>query len=108
MRPLITVRKRKVMGKSTVVQAEYPHGGIALQLFEDNVDLTPYATATVCIPGSGIRENQALLRDYEESAGMLETLIDAGIVRDTGRRVRSGYVELHVVDVVPAGREGDQ
>ena len=92
-----------------VVQAEYPHGGIALRLFEDTDERMPYATATVCIPGSGMREReQALVRDSEECEGMLEALVAAGIVRLTGRRVKSGYIELHVVDVVPAGREGDQ
>lgn len=92
-----------------VLQAVYPHGGIALQLFEDTDERMPYATATVCVPGSGIREReQALVRDSEECEGMIEALVAAGIVRLTGRRVKSGYIELHVVDVVPAGRERDR
>lgn len=90
-----------------IVQAVYPHGGIALQLFEDNSDRTPHATATVCIPEAGIRAGQALIKDYEENAGMLEALVAAGIVRPTGRRVKSGFVEVHVVDVVPAATDRD-
>ena len=86
-----------------VVQAVYPHGGIALQLFTDDNTRAPFATATVCIPAYAIRENAALVKDYEENAGMLEALTTAGIVRPTGRRVKSGFVELHVVDVLPAG-----
>ena len=87
-----------------VVQADFPKGGIALQLFEDTDERMPFATATVCVPGSGIREReQALVRDSEECEGMLEALVTAGIVRPTGRLVKSGFIELHVVDVLPAG-----
>ena len=88
-----------------VVQAVYPHGGIALQLFTDDNIRAPFATATVCIPAYATRENSqtALVKDYEENAGMLEALVTAGIVRPTGSRVKSGFVELHVVDVLKAG-----
>lgn len=87
-----------------VVQADYPNGGIALQLFEDTDERIPFATATVCVPGSGINEReQALVRESEECEGMLEALATAGIVRPTGRRVKSGFIELVVVDVLPAG-----
>ena len=88
-----------------VLQAVFPHGGIALQLFTDDNTRAPFATATVCIPAYAIRENSqtALVKDYEENAGMLEALVTAGIVRPTGRRVKFGFVELHVVDVLPAG-----
>lgn len=99
------VRPERVMFSGTrcqVVQGDYPHGGIALQLFADDNGRAPYATATVCIPGSGIDEkSQCLLKDYEENTGMLEALVAAGIVRRTGRTLKSGYVELHVVDVLP-------
>lgn len=91
-----------------VVQSVYPHGGIALRLFADDNVRAPYATATVCIPGSGIDESsQCLLKDYEENKGMLEALVAPGVVRPTGRRVKSGYVELHVVDVVLPGTDQD-
>ncbi len=87
-----------------VVQSDYPNGGIALQLFEDTDERMPFATATVCVPGSGIHQSeQALVRDSEECEGMLEALVTAGIVRPAGRRVKSGFVELHVVDILPAG-----
>lgn len=88
-----------------VLQAVYPQGGIALQLFTDDNIRAPFATATVCIPAYAIGENSqtALVKDHGENAGMLEALVAAGIVRPTGRRVKSGYVELHVVDVLRAG-----
>ena len=87
-----------------VLQTDYPNGGIALRLFDDNDERMPFATATVCVPGSGIHQSeQALVRDSEECEGMLEALVTARIVRPTGRRVKSGFIELHVVDVLPAG-----
>jgi len=46
----------------------------------DEEDGQPVATATINIPEIPVRENQALIKDYSENAGMLKLLVDAEII----------------------------
>ena len=56
----------------------------------------PVATATVRIPEAELADDEVLIKDYSENSGILEALIRAGVVEDTGRFVRSGYAVLPV------------
>lgn len=60
----------------------------------------PYATATVNIPDIPLGPTEVLVKDYSENTGMLEALEHAGIVRRTGRCVRSGFVEIPVCELL--------
>lgn len=70
-------------------------GATALQLVEKSTG-APYATATVNVPGAALAADEVLVKDYSENEGMLEALVRAGVVEDTGRRVGIGYVEAVV------------
>lgn len=53
----------------------------------------PIATATVAIAGRYPPEGHVFIKDWSENEGMLATLQSAGIVHDTGIRVKTGYCE---------------
>ncbi len=72
---------------------------LAIQLV-DAEDGQSVATATVCIKDSGIEKDEVLIKDYSENEGMLKTLSDAGIVKPTGRWVKTGFVEVPVAKIL--------
>lgn len=75
--------------------------GIDLVLYEDgDTSGNPVAIATKRFPGVQLGPRETLVKDYSENEGMLEALVEARIVRDTGRVVPSGYVHLHIVEVL--------
>lgn len=78
-----------------VKKAQYGNGRTALRLI-DVEDGSPVAVATVNLPDVELEADEVLIKTYSENAGMLETLIDAGVIEDTGKNVQSGYVVLPV------------
>lgn len=86
--------------------AHYSNGRQAIRLFDGHGQV---AVATANVPGAPLGPREALIKDYSENEGMLAALVAAGIVRDTGRRVASGFIELPVVEIVdpdaPVNRE---
>lgn len=55
------------------------------------------AVATINpLPGIQLGRDEVLIKDYSENDGMLDTLESAGIVKDTGKRVRMGFVDVPV------------
>lgn len=77
----------------TLQKTTYKNGGTALQLM-DAEDGFPYAMATVWI--EGLAEDEVAIKNYSENEGILETLIDAGIVEKPHRLVSSGFVNIPV------------
>lgn len=77
--------------------AHYSNGRQAIRLFDGHGQL---AVATVNVPGTPLGPRETLIKDYSECTGMLAALEAAGVVRDTGRRVASGFVELAVVEII--------
>ena len=76
--------------------AKYSHdNSTAIQLV-DAEDGSPIATATVCIPGTELAEDEVLIKDWSENQGMLDCLITAGVVKPTGEEVPTGYVAAHL------------
>lgn len=68
----------------------YAHGGaVAIRLI-DAEDGGPVATATVN-PSTPIPASHVAVKSWSENEGMLEALVAAGIVEDTGRRIPCGY-----------------
>lgn len=72
---------------------EYQSGGIALQLYcEDGEGFyEPYCMASVCIPGA-LSNNEIAIKNYSENAGILDILIENGVVNEPHRYVSSGFV----------------
>lgn len=55
--------------------------------------------ATIYVEGvsDDLEAGHAVLKDYSENEGLLQTLCDAEVVHDTGLRVRTGYVDAPIV-----------
>lgn len=66
----------------------------AIQLVCENGE--PWATATVNLPNEFITENEVAVKDYSENKGVLQALIDAGIVYEPVWSVQSGFVTIPV------------
>jgi hypothetical protein len=60
----------------------------------------PISTCTVNIPEASLAVDEVIIKDYSENEGMLQTLLDAGVVELAGRSVRSGFVTCPVCILV--------
>lgn len=76
-----------------VVFDRYCHDNRTAILLVDVEDGSPVATATVNIPDEELTQGCCFIKDWSENEGMLEALVEAGIVEPTGRRVSIGFVE---------------
>jgi hypothetical protein len=57
----------------------YQNGATVVRLIEDNT-FEYVATATVNVIEGLIKDNEVVIKDYSENTGMLNALIDAGVV----------------------------
>jgi hypothetical protein len=79
--------------KVTLHFGVYGNGNTAIQIF-DVEDGTPYATATVNVPG--LESDEVAIKNYSENLGMLTFLVTNKIVEPPHRTVDSGYVTIPV------------
>jgi len=68
---------------------------VAIQLVDKETG-EPYATASVNLPNQDLEPDEVAIKDYSEGEGMLNDLVEAGIVEDTGKAVGSGYVMIPI------------
>jgi hypothetical protein len=78
---------------------QYGNGRTGIVLL-DAQDGEEVAVATVNVPEAPLGERQVLIKDYSENHGMLAALKKAGVVRATGRTIRSGFAEIPVCDLL--------
>ena len=92
-------------------ETTYPSaaGGATAIYLVDTADGEPVATATVNVEGVSekLPASEVLIKDYSENEGMMDALIAAGLVRDTGRRVPTGYVTVPVARLLYGRHETD-
>lgn len=55
----------------------------------------PYSTLTVCIPGAILEDNEILVKTWSENEPLKE-LATTDLFTDTGKRVKSGFVEAEI------------
>lgn len=68
---------------------QYNNKRIAMQLVDSE---GPVAVATINFPDEQLEEDEIIIKDYSENEGMLDSLIEAGIVSEPLRYTSSGYV----------------
>ena len=85
-----------------VEKGRYSNGRIALSLVDDE---GPVATATVNLVDDLSGPNTVFIKDHSENAGLLAALEAAGVVKATGRTVRSGFVDVPVCELQPPYRD---
>lgn len=74
--------------------------GMRTALIILDADGEVYTNATVNLPGEVLGDGEIFIKNYSENEGVLDALIDAGIVEDTGRRVHSGFAEIPVAKLI--------
>ncbi len=81
-----------------VYETEYAHSETLALFLVERATGEQYATATVYVEGAteALPPGHVLVKNYAENAGMMGALQYAGIALDTGRSVRTGYVEVPV------------
>ena len=79
------------------------NGRVALQLVAADDDEMnevykgePIAMATVNLPYIPLEKNEVGIKDYSENEGMLKALVNAGVVKDTGKYVLTGFVRIPI------------
>ncbi|MGB3207344.1 MAG: hypothetical protein WBB28_20350 [Crinalium sp.] len=77
--------------------SKYNDGNTRLQLVSD-IGM-PVATATVIAPVS-LPANQVVIKNYSENEGILEALVNAGIVKPTGQTVPVGRTIGHICNLL--------
>jgi hypothetical protein len=76
---------------------EYTNGGTCIDLI-DMKDGETFMCATVWV--EGLKDNEVAIKNYSENEGILQVLIDAKIISEPKRVVRSGFVVIHVCDLM--------
>lgn len=67
------------------------HNGRPVIVLVDRTDESQIAVATVNVPEISLADDEIVVKDYSENAGMLAALADAGILIDTGKIVPLGH-----------------
>lgn len=70
----------------------YVHGGLAVQLM-DELDQEPYATVSIYVRGVCLDEDTFVFKTYSENEGLLESMLKAGVVEETGVSVELEFGE---------------
>jgi hypothetical protein len=65
-------------------------------ILEDEHDGEPIATATLNINEVPLEEDEVIIKDYSENAGIYEALHNAKIIDRYSRIINTGFVEAYV------------
>ncbi len=84
----------------TVLRGQYANGSIALRLVVATTG-EPLATATLCLPGVELAEDEVIIKTYSENEGLLDALVAAGIVTPTGRTTATGFHNAPICRLLP-------
>jgi len=82
----------------------YNNGRPAL-ILNDAHDGEQVAVATVNLPNEPAGDHEVFIKDYSENEGILAALEAAGVVKATGGKVGSDFVDIHRVELLPPFRE---
>lgn len=84
----------KFMGEElTPVIGEYVNGQTSIQLIDE--DGMPFMTASVA-HDVNIADDCVIIKNYSENEGILEALIEAGIIEKPFCEIPTGFVTLYV------------
>jgi hypothetical protein len=80
------------------LSGKYSNGRQAIELICENGE--PMCMATVNVPALALAKDEVIIKNYSENEGILEVLISAGIVKETGETVKMGFVECPIVKLL--------
>ena len=73
----------------------YSNGRTAMTLI-DVEDGLPIATCTVNVPDAPQTPFEVFIKNWSENKGMVDALVEAGVIEPTHRKFGSGFVEVDV------------
>lgn len=80
---------------ATMSKKMYENQRIAIQ-FTDTEDGSIITMATVNLPDVKIEENEITIKDYSENEGILDEMINQGIISKPLRHENTGYVRIPI------------
>lgn len=92
----VELRLKYSQGLMRLQWGRYDNGRVALQLADAETG-EPIAKATVNIPEIEIAADEAFIKNWSENEGMLEALIEAGLVTQTVMAGSSNHVDAPIV-----------
>jgi hypothetical protein len=78
--------------------SRYVNNVPAILLFNENGE--PFIKATVNISFFNLGDESVLIDNHGENEGILECLVTAGIIQDTGKELWTGDVKLNICRLV--------
>lgn len=75
------------------MSGKYHNGRTAIQIVSAKSG-EPYMVASVNVPLVHLEEDEVLIKDYSENAGVLKFLVENNIVEHDGRTIHEGWVEF--------------
>lgn len=79
---------------SAEILERYGNGRRAITFYDE--EQGPLLTATVNVPYLELKDDEVIVKDYSENEGILQSMIDNGIVSEPIDTVPLGFVEGHV------------
>lgn len=85
--------------KACMMKRKYPNGRLALE-FLDLEDGCPITVATVNLPEASISDGEVAIKNYSENAGILQELVEQGVVSAPLRYESSGFVQIPICKIL--------
>jgi hypothetical protein len=82
----------------SIEKMHYADGNVCLAARDPN-DGSPYGTLSVNIPETNINDNHVWIKDWSENEGVLNALVESGLVRDLGITQPCGFMNAHLVEL---------
>ena len=79
-----------------VWKRQHPNGCTRIDLLDDS-DGSPYATCTIMM--DDLAKDEVAVKNYSENAGMLDFLLDEGLVEEPHRFINQGYVAIPICKI---------
>jgi hypothetical protein len=90
----------KILGYDAyMMKRKYSNGRLALE-FLDTEDGCPIVMATVNLPDAVIAKDEVAIKNYSENDGILQELIEQGVVSAPIRFEPSGFVDIPICKVL--------
>lgn len=80
--------------KDMIVKGKYSNGNTALSVIDD--DGLPIAKLTTNIEDINLKDGEVIIKNYSENEGVLQDLIDMGIVNEPHLIIPSRFVEFNI------------
>jgi hypothetical protein len=74
---------------------KYGNGRTAIQLFIEETG-EPMATASVNLPDVELTSDEVAIKNWSENEGILDILVDAGVVAEPHKTEPTGYTYAHI------------